>query len=85
MYSKFQNGGSCGQQLSQGFSMKTPIMDILFGLNISSRSQSSVMPCFLPIYRLAVVSTVCAGYEGGRIAARFTVAKFLRQLGQGIK
>ena len=33
MYLKFQNGGSCAQQLSQGFSMKTPIMDIPFRLN----------------------------------------------------
>ena len=44
--------------------------------NTLSRFQSLVMPCFLPICRLAIMLIVCL------MAAGFTVVRFLRQHGQ---
>ena len=57
--------------------LKTATMDIPFKLqHLEYRFQSLVKPCFLPIYRLAIMLIVCL------MAADFTVVRFLRQRGQ---
>ena len=80
VYLKFQNGGSGAWQLRQGFSMKTPIIDTPFGLmylEYTTKFSEALFPSRLQAsYR---VNSVCW------MAPRFTVARFLRQLGQGVK
>ena len=56
--------------------MNAATMDIPCSYFILSRFQSLIKACFLPVYKLAIMSIVCS------MAAGFTMVRFLRLRGQ---
>ena len=75
-YLKFQNGGSGIHSWSKASRWKQPQWAFHSSYNTLSTFQSLVKPCFLPVYRLTMISIVLP------IAAGFTMVRFLREHGQ---